>query len=1035
MQEGGRITTPPLSAAAALLLLLLYLAATAANPRVVVTFRNASLNAEAVVPENATVVKQYGRRLVLSIGETERGGSNQEWIQEALGGEDRVERVEEDVLASAFDYHSSNDTNFTETGADSTLMLLPTASISLPASLTGGWNLDESEPYGLHIRSLRRLTNGYNATLAIIDSGIAEAAVPLFHPAAGFDFVSSPDYSNKPNQARNPDYTDPGDQGPTCPTPSWHGTKVASVATAIAPGATLAIMRVLGRCGVGFSSDIADAIVWAAGGQINGLGANPFPASTISLSLAGKSPCPSYLQSAVSQARSLGATVLAAAGNAAQNVSLYFPANCYGVLAVGASTRQGTLAAYSNWGDRLAFSAQGGDAANPIPVMSVTLNGLLAPAFATGTSFAAPHAAGFIALLQSIGLLMDSVGLVTLALCIEKEKCIGKGILSSKTPSPGLDAMIPPANITPTEKSNGNSSMAVASGNCAAGQGRVCESSCFLNVGSCRNAWCEECQSCPSGYYCPGDNNKYTCQVCIGIQYRFGCGGSSEGWCKNDGCSSGLYLSTTNFMCNSCDRCGAGEYVINCGGTNKGDCTACAQNCPDLQYRASCRSTDPGYCAWCSECGAGTRFAGCTGGDLYDSRSCPGCEAGKYSLGGRARDCTVCGAGKYNPNTNSPSEMSCILCPAGKYNPNTGSASLSACINCPPGTYQQSSGSPTPQHCWKCSTGSYSTANGRSSLCLSCSKGTYASAEGQTACTQCTAGTYSNTDGAFNTGFCNQCLAGKSSTSLGATAESSCTACQAGKFNSRAGALACENCAAGTFTLSTGLNVCTACGAGKYSTAAGLSGACSNCDAGKFNAGTGAASSAACQPCSGGTSGPNAGASICSPCAAGKYAGTTGKTACDTCLPGTFTTVQGTVSCNPCVALTNCAVASESACIPDFGSKCVACAAIYACVYQSNACFVSGSTTVPACLCSPGFELLNGRCSGCVAGKFKAVNGTGPCATITSPLVCPPGKYLQLGTAFANSACLDCPPLPPNTRDGASGCEWSCSAGFDNNAP
>jgi hypothetical protein len=384
------------------------------TPRVVVTFHNASLNDETMAPENTEVVKKYGRRLVLRM--LDGSGGEENWIQEALGGEERVERVEPDVLA--FQDHdegvngsNGNQTsNYTETNAmfnntsayynNQTAKYTETyALFQSPLLPTNGWNLDETEPYALHIKSLRMLTDGHGVVVSIIDSGIAEVAKAVFSPLAGYDFVSSADNTNKATQARNPDYADPGDQGPTCPTPSWHGTEVTFIAAAIAPGAGFTIMRVLGQCGDGFSSNIADAIVCAAGGQINWLSLNAHPASVISLSLAGKAPCPTYLQSAVNQALSLGAMVIAAAGNAAQNVSWYFPANCKGVVAVGASTRQGTMASYSNWGGGLAFSAPGGDMDNHIQVLSLGSTGALIRTYAIGTSFSAPHVAGFAAVL------------------------------------------------------------------------------------------------------------------------------------------------------------------------------------------------------------------------------------------------------------------------------------------------------------------------------------------------------------------------------------------------------------------------------------------------------------------------------------------------------------------------------------------------------------------------------------------------------------------------------------------------------------
>jgi hypothetical protein len=85
---------PPPAAIPLLLLHLMSLSTPttlATSPRVVVTFHNASLNAEAAVPESATVVKQYGRRLVLRlVGQETDELPVEEWVQEALGGEEFV---------------------------------------------------------------------------------------------------------------------------------------------------------------------------------------------------------------------------------------------------------------------------------------------------------------------------------------------------------------------------------------------------------------------------------------------------------------------------------------------------------------------------------------------------------------------------------------------------------------------------------------------------------------------------------------------------------------------------------------------------------------------------------------------------------------------------------------------------------------------------------------------------------------------------------------------------------------------------------
>lgn len=68
---------------------------------------------------------------------------------------------------------------------------------------------------------------------------------------------------------------------------SWHGTHVAGTMAAVtgnatgvagvAPNAKVLPIRVLAKCG-GSLSDIADAIIWSAGGTVTGIPANANPA-------------------------------------------------------------------------------------------------------------------------------------------------------------------------------------------------------------------------------------------------------------------------------------------------------------------------------------------------------------------------------------------------------------------------------------------------------------------------------------------------------------------------------------------------------------------------------------------------------------------------------------------------------------------------------------------------------------------------------------------------------------------------------------
>lgn len=282
-----------------------------------------------------------------------------------------------------------------------------------PASQTPLWNLLDSEPYSIHVEGVWRVTNSTpEVVVAVIDTGIAEVAGSIFHHLLdGYDFISD-DKISVDGDGRDSDATDPGDWGDQCPTPSWHGTKVASILAArhdnalgmkgVAQNCSVLPVRVLGLCRTGYATDVTDAIVWAAGGTINGIVTNPSPAEIISLSLAGQGACPSYLQSAVSQVRNLGATVMAAAGNNNQDAAGYFPANCEGVITVAASTRGGGMAGYSNWGTLISVTAPGGDTRNAILTLGVNqIENDMEAVYGMGTSFATPHVAGVAALFSS----------------------------------------------------------------------------------------------------------------------------------------------------------------------------------------------------------------------------------------------------------------------------------------------------------------------------------------------------------------------------------------------------------------------------------------------------------------------------------------------------------------------------------------------------------------------------------------------------------------------------------------------------------
>ncbi|MEU4623993.1 S8 family serine peptidase [Actinoplanes sp. NPDC023801] len=268
--------------------------------------------------------------------------------------------------------------------------------------------------------------DGAGVTVAVLDTGIRPHAdlAPALVP--GYDFIADPantaDGDGRDADALDPgDWNDEGDCGATAFSPSsWHGTHIAGIIGAardnglgiagIAPHAKVQPVRVLGTCG-GRDSDIADAIVWASGGPVPGVPANPTPAGVINMSLGGRGPCGPTVQAAVDKATARGATVVVSAGNAAEDAAGYHPANCAGVVTVGATGDDGYLASYSNHGDTVEVAAPGGwgywrdyDPAHRI--LSTVDAGARGPAgdsyaVMRGTSQAAAHVSGAVALMLS----------------------------------------------------------------------------------------------------------------------------------------------------------------------------------------------------------------------------------------------------------------------------------------------------------------------------------------------------------------------------------------------------------------------------------------------------------------------------------------------------------------------------------------------------------------------------------------------------------------------------------------------------------
>ena len=351
---------------------------------------------------SCTLIKHYGRRMVWDLGRGVDVDVDSQFILSAYTL----------TFPSFFPADGWSTELDTMVGYNAQPILLAQAmndNSTLAENNTVPWHLRDDEPYSLQMEymwSLIQNTTINRTVVAILDGGLPDF---LFNNTyfegmqPGYDFISDTDISLD-GDGRDPLPIDPGDGGPPCNwESSWHGTKMASALSlnhyTLGPISMIPFLtsiqpiRVLGECSMGYANDVTDAIVWAVGGQINGIPINPDPARIVSMSFSGNGPCPSYLQSAVTMAVAYGAILVAAAGNQGSNVSNAFPANCKGVLAIGSSTRDGQLAGYSNRGAQITMLAPGG------PITTVTVVGSdLAVEWGSGTSYSTVFAAGMVVL-------------------------------------------------------------------------------------------------------------------------------------------------------------------------------------------------------------------------------------------------------------------------------------------------------------------------------------------------------------------------------------------------------------------------------------------------------------------------------------------------------------------------------------------------------------------------------------------------------------------------------------------------------------
>ncbi len=269
------------------------------------------------------------------------------------------------------------------------------------------WNYYEAAG-GINLPAAWNITTGSAAiVVAVIDTGIRPHVDLAGRTVPGYDFIGDTTVSVD-GDGRDADPSDPGDGG--CGnSSSWHGTHVSGTVGAASNNGVgvsgvnwvskILPARVLGKCG-GYTSDIVDAMRWSAGIAVPGVPANANPARVENLSLGATEACTNAFQSAVNDVVARGTVVVVAAGNENADVATSEPANCSGVIAVGATLRNGGRASFSNYGSGVTISAPGSGILSTLNA-GTTTPGADSYAFYSGTSMATPHVAGVASLMLS----------------------------------------------------------------------------------------------------------------------------------------------------------------------------------------------------------------------------------------------------------------------------------------------------------------------------------------------------------------------------------------------------------------------------------------------------------------------------------------------------------------------------------------------------------------------------------------------------------------------------------------------------------
>lgn len=264
---------------------------------------------------------------------------------------------------------------------------------SSPTAAAFGLSRDDAARRAVGLPAARRIADGQGIVVAVVDTGV-DLDHPNLRPALlpGFDFVDILE-----GQAEFI-----GDKLGADDVPDdevGHGTHVTGIIAArgdgapagVAPAVQILPVRVLatierdgGRVGAGLVENINSGVKWAI----------DHGADVINMSLGvrhegGGLPH----REVIDYAARRGVTIVAAAGNDGQEV-FYYPGAYPSVIAVGAMGPDGRASGFSTFGPQISLIAPGEE------ILSTHVGGGVA--HATGTSHAAPFAAGAAALLLDL---------------------------------------------------------------------------------------------------------------------------------------------------------------------------------------------------------------------------------------------------------------------------------------------------------------------------------------------------------------------------------------------------------------------------------------------------------------------------------------------------------------------------------------------------------------------------------------------------------------------------------------------------------